>query len=51
MNAGEHGNKHEGENLHGNNHNLEGNQAVVHKKGTQHEGAAHGQNAMNISSK
>ncbi len=47
VNAGEHGNKHEAETLHGNNHNPEGSQAVVHKKGTQHEGAAHGQNAMN----
>jgi hypothetical protein len=40
-------NKHEGENLHGNNHNAEVNQAVAHNKGVQHEGAIHGQKAMN----
>ena len=37
----------QGENLHGNNHNVEGNQAGTHNKGLQHEGATHGQQAMN----
>ena len=30
-----------------NNHNVEGNQAGAHNKGVQHEGATHGQHAMN----
>src|SRR6478672_5828295 len=47
LGAENHGNKHEAENLHGNNHNVEGNQAGAHNKGVQHEGAAHGQKAMN----
>jgi WXXGXW repeat (2 copies) len=40
LGAEDHGNKHEGENLHGNNHNAEGNQANA-------AGPAHGQHAMN----
>ena len=40
LGAEDHGNKHEGENLHGNNQNAEGNQANA-------AGPAHGQHAMN----
>ena len=40
LGAEDHGNKHEGENLHGNNHNAEGNQANA-------AGPAYGQHAMN----
>ena len=57
MNAQEHGNKHaaedrgnrpEGENLHGNKQNLQGNQAKMRSgKGGQQGGPAHGQHAMN----
>ena len=41
------GNAHAGENVHGNNHNVEGHQAGTHNKGVQHEGAIHGQQVMN----
>jgi hypothetical protein len=56
LNGEEHGNKHAadnegnahaGENVHGNNHNVEGNQAGTHNKGVQHERATHGQQVMN----
>jgi len=46
MTGEEHGNKHEKENLHGNNHTAEGNQAKMHK-GTEHADAAHGQHGTN----
>lgn len=41
------GNKHERENLHGNNQNVGENQAGKHNKGVEHNGAGNGQNAMN----
>ena len=47
LGAGNQGNKHQGENLQGNNNKVEGNQAGAHNKGVQHEGAANGQHAMN----
>jgi len=41
------GNKHERENLHGNNQNVGENQVGKHNKGVEHNGVGNGQNAMN----
>ena len=47
LGAENHGNKQGGENLHGNNHNVEGNPAGAHNKGVQHEGVTQRQHTMN----